>query len=227
MRNDDIFNSNEFHEACEEYCEKIAAEYPNDSKEPHVFSEEFENKMAKLLEEPPKRRFNVFNTVGKRVAVILIVLALTLTTAVFSVEALRVPVIEFFMKVYEEFTSLFVDDSDTEYNDDFVFEPKTPKVVLDGFEVTQERKNELMYQLEYISADGRRYYYKQNTLYQNQMIDILNSDYTELIESNGINYYYYFTDDSCRLVWFDETYAYMVSGDTDKDEMLKVAQSVE
>lgn len=225
MRNDDIFNSNEFHEACEEYCEKIAAEYPNDSKEPHVFSEEFENKMAKLLEEPPKRRFNVFNTVGKRVAVILIVLALTLTTAVFSVEALRVPVIEFFMKVYEEFTSLFVDDSDTEYNDDFVFEPKTPKVVLDGFEVTQERKNELMYQLEYISADGRRYYYKQNTLYQNQKIDV--DKYNEVIDNQGRKYYYYVIEEKYNLVWYDNQYSYMIYGDISKDEMLKVAQSLE
>lgn len=223
MKNNDIFNSDEFREACEEYCEKLAAEYPNDGKE-HVFSEEFENKMVELLQAPPKRRFNIFNTVGKRVAVILIVVALSMTV-MFSVKSLRIPVIEFFVKVYEEFTALFVDDSKADYSDGFVFEPKTPKITLDGFEVMQERKNELIYQLEYISADGSRYYYKQNLLYQNQKINV--DQYNEIIGQDNRKYYYYIVDNKYNLIWYDNQYSYMIYGDIDKNEMLKIAKSVE
>ncbi len=225
MKNSDIFSSDEFREACEEYCEKMVADNLNSGPETHEFSEDFEKKMSELLKEPTKNRFRIFNAVGKRVAIVFIAFALIMTTTVFSVKALRVPVIEFFVKIYEEFSALFVDSSDADYNDDFVFEAKEPKLILDGFEAGETIVYDNMYQVEYITDTNIKYYFKQNILYQNQMVDT--NEYNEVIETNGIKMYYYNGDYHNKLIWYDSQYSYMVSGNISKKDMIKIAQSVE
>ena len=171
MKNSNIFQSEEFRAACEEYCESLVSETMQSAPETHEFSAEFEEKMSKLLEKPHKRNFKVFNTVGKRVAVAVVALALTLTT-VLSVKALRIPIIKFFVNIYEEFTSLFVDSSNADYNDNFIFTPKEPTYTVDGFEAIEQHKISYMYQVIYSSKLNSQYYYKQDRLYQNQIIDI-------------------------------------------------------
>lgn len=70
------------------------------------FSEAFETKMQKILNQARKPYYYLINTVGKRVAVIAIVFLIALTTTVFSVEALRKPVIEFFVTIFDQFSTV-------------------------------------------------------------------------------------------------------------------------
>lgn len=223
MKKDDIFQSEEFRAACEEYCEKLVAETMQNEPETHEFSAEFEEKMSKLLEKPHKGNFKVFNTIGKRVAVAVVALALTLTT-VLSVKALRIPIIKFFVNIYEEFTSLFVDSSNADYNDNFIFTPKEPTYTVDGFEVDKSIVYDNVYQVNYIYDGISNYYYKQNRLYQNQQINTHTAD--DIIYENGLTLYYYHNEQHNKLIWYDNQYSYMISGEISKEEMVKVAQSV-
>jgi len=223
VRHDDIFKSREFLEACEEYCEDLVAKTDKSEPETHEFSPEFQQKMSKLLEKPKTNQFRMFNSVGKRVAVIFVVLALTFTT-VFGVKALRIPVIEFFNRIYEEFTSLFTIGTNADYDDNFVFDPKEPEYTVDGFEVENRTQRKDMYQLEYSSATGSSYYFKQDILYQDQKID-KQTEYDE-VSINGKLGYYYGSERRNTLVWYDSHYSYMIFGDISKEEMIKVAESV-
>lgn len=226
MNNKDLFESEEFRNACEKTCEKIADEYPTTGKNHHVFSYEFEQKMKELTEAKQKRKlFNRFNSVGRRIAIIVVISIIILTTTVFSVKALRVPIIDFFVKAYEEFFTIFTGDADKKYTEEFNFTPKSPTYVPKGFSCDKIYEDDLSYRENYSSSVGLLYYIKQDRLYQNQKIDI--DQYDEKIELSGIQYYYYVTDADNSVVWFDADYSYMISGNIDKEEMLKIAQSME
>lgn len=227
MKNEDIFKSEEFRKACESHLKKEADKYPDSTDTPHKFSEEFENKMDELFEISHPKKPKKFGTVGKRVAVIVAVTVLAMTTAAFGVKALRIPILEFFSRVYQEFTSLFISTEDTEYDDGFEFEANIPGHIVSGFEEEDRYKKINMMRIDYTSEDGLHYYFKQDRLYQNQMLDTEQQSYTDLIEANGVKYYFYETDSMNKLVWYDSRYSYLVSGNITKEEMLAVAQSVE
>ncbi len=76
-----------------------------DTAKSHIFSAEFERKMQDLIRYQ-KGLLKLINTTGKKVACILLSILIIATSTVFSVEALREPVIEaiqsFFVNVKEQ-----------------------------------------------------------------------------------------------------------------------------
>lgn len=72
----------------------------------YTFSERFNKKMDKLIKAQRKSYYFLINTAAKRVAVIFVAF-LTLFTASMSVKAIREPVINFVVEVYESFTRYF------------------------------------------------------------------------------------------------------------------------
>lgn len=79
----------------------------------HTFSDEFERKMQNLIRNQ-KGFLKLINTTGKKVACVLLSILILATSTVFSVEALREPVIEaiqeFFVNVKEQLTGTKADN---------------------------------------------------------------------------------------------------------------------
>ncbi len=73
--------------------------------EPHVFSQDFENKMTFLIKSQ-KGALKLINTVGKRVAILVLAFVIITASTVFGVEAIRTPVVnaiqEFFVNIKQE-----------------------------------------------------------------------------------------------------------------------------
>lgn len=82
--------------------------------ESHVFSETFNRKMEKLLRFSQKSYFPYVNTIGKRVAIITIAVVISLSATAFSVKAIREPVVNFFVNVYEKFSSIVFQSDESE-----------------------------------------------------------------------------------------------------------------
>lgn len=93
-------------QALQEDLDAKMAQLPPENEVDFEFSEEFESDMQKLLNRASKPYYYFINTVGKRVAVIAVVLFIALTTTVFSVEALRKPVVKFFVTFFEKFSTV-------------------------------------------------------------------------------------------------------------------------
>jgi hypothetical protein len=76
---------------------------------PHTFSKRFERNMRRIIKtggKPPKTYPKFLNTAGKRVAAVVIGIVLALSALTFSVEAIREPVVRFFVGVFEKFTGV-------------------------------------------------------------------------------------------------------------------------
>ena len=107
-------SKDDFKRAFREVVSSEFANIPLDENNIDItFSEKFNKKMEKLIKSQRKSYYILINTVGKRVA-ILFVAIITLFTASMSVKAIREPVINFIIEVYESFTKYFFEGETAE-----------------------------------------------------------------------------------------------------------------
>jgi hypothetical protein len=105
-----------------------------DLSEQHGFSDEYNRKMDKLLKFSRKPYFNFVNTVGKRAAVIIVTLITALSITTFSVKALREPVVDFIISVYEKFSNILFQTDEAENSFPITIEEfYRPEYLPDGY----------------------------------------------------------------------------------------------
>lgn len=75
------------------------------------YSEKYERHMARLLRAQKRPWWQYTNTVGKKVAVIALVILVAFGASM-SVSAVRKPVVEFIVNVYERFVEIFFGEED-------------------------------------------------------------------------------------------------------------------
>ena len=79
----------------------------------HIFSLEFEKQMDKLIKRRRKPYYSMVNTVGKRVAVIILAFFIVSFTTVMSVEALRKPFLKFITNMFSTHSEIKSDSDDS------------------------------------------------------------------------------------------------------------------
>jgi len=145
------------------------------------FSEKFESRMQKLIDHHKKPYRFVNTTFKKSIARILIIL-ISFSTVVFSVKALREPVISFIVEVYEKYSTLiFSEKDDQSTNDNPTSQVLEPTYLPQGFTLSTKTDMESAYKREYINTVGSMILYEQTEVENG----VMNVD-TEGIDYEGI-----------------------------------------
>jgi len=191
--------------------------------EPHAFSGDFNQKMSTLMSSGRKPYLRYINTVGKRAAVILVAVIMALTVA-FSVKAIREPIIDFIIKTYKTFTTIFFDADDG-------IEKPYPDIIEDVYLPEYMPK-------DYIMVEHKNYLSHVETIYSDGNDDLIFEQYmavvrlgvdTESVELeeiiiNGKVLLFFSNKGMNHLLWTDDTYAYQIMGVIDKEEMIKMVK---
>lgn len=93
-----------------------AEEWENTERIPQdklIYSDAYEKSMEALIREQKRPYLRYFNTIGKRAAMIAIVILMTFGLSM-SISAVRIPVVNFFVKVHTSFTEFFFAKEDVE-----------------------------------------------------------------------------------------------------------------
>ncbi|MBQ8202734.1 MAG: DUF4367 domain-containing protein [Clostridia bacterium] len=212
-------------EAFEIYNQNLCKSLPSDEELRDImFSEAFEKKMEKLIRAQKKSYYYLINTVGKRVAIIVLAIMISLTATTFSVKAIRESVIEFIAETFEKFTTVSVenDESDTEVE----FVKTAPKYVPEDYSVESELETEVLYRIIYNNIDNNAIDYMQTV----NLGTIANVN-TESIAYERISIYScegmkYVKNGINAVVFADETYLYTIQGQVSFDELIKMAESI-
>lgn len=208
----------------------LTPEYDNlilDAVEAHVFSAKFEKKMEKLIKRRKKPYYRIINTVGKRVACAVFAFLTALSVTVLSVKALREAVADFFISIYEKFSTVqpIINEEDTT--------PLTIEEIygitygIEGYEIILEEK-----------TDSRlfRTYVKDNiVIYFSQYIKDayapdINTENAEIvtIDINGYSTMYFLdNNDFHNLVWDNGDYIINIDSNCSKDALIDMAKSVQ
>lgn len=192
----------------------------------HEFSPDFERRMDKLIRQRRKPFYRFTNTVGKRVAVIIIGLITVSFTTVMSVEALRTPFLDFI-------TSLFSDHSEVKTIDDSGDYPET---IESYYEITSDL-SDYSIERDSVKDDERAIYYRHNDklIYYYQKIiynyrNNLNTENanTESIDINGHEAIGYMDNQNYyTLIWNNGEYIIQIASNVGKDALIEIAKSVQ
>lgn len=189
----------------------------------YTFSDRFNKKMNKLIKAQRKPYYFLINTAAKKVAVYFVIFV-TLITASMSVKAIREPVVNFIVEVYESFTRYFF-DGDTADNITKKYEiSELPK----GFSRFNTMETDTDFTVIYQDSENNSIIFTQSTT-KNKIFDIDNQKETPKIEKvNGIEIYIYTYEKDKFIFWSDNGYFFQITayGDIDDETLIKMIKSI-
>ena len=198
----------------------------DDASDTHEFSVEFERKMQKLIKRRNKPYYKIINTVGKRVACIIVIVLLASSVTVLSVDALRNAVADFFVNIYEKFSTV------QSVNEDKTA-PTTIEDIyaitydLSDYDVIYEEKDNYSYNITYIKDDVvidflqyTKDMYDQNVNTEDAEISTISITSKEAIIFLDNQSYYH-------LIWDNGDYILNIRSNIDEDALICIAESVQ
>lgn len=192
------------------------------------FSHGFLYKMNKLISMQKKTYYIFINTLAKRVAIICLLAAITMSTTVFGVKALRDPAINFIVTVYEKISTVIFGDEDRK-NENFpplIEEYYEPTNIPEGFAIKESKDLKLLFQIEYTDKNNGNLLFEQFTIKSCQLnIDTEGTTY-ENITVNGNPGIYYSNKGYQNIIWNDGRYGYSLSGNIPREKLIEIAATI-
>lgn len=231
MKSAITFSNNILSEALIQYqTERIDNEYPSieDYNKQYIPNKQTEEKINRLIRIEKKPYFVLINTIGKRVACVVIAMLIAMTTTVFSVKALRDPFVNFIVKTYEKFSTVIFENTETKSGKNTIITQRyEPTYIPDGYKKTFEETLSLSYFCEYTNDSGDKLTFEQNLIENAQAgIDTENS-VLETIYINGIEGLYFENKSLHNIMFSNKQYSFFVSGRLLKSELIQIAESIE
>lgn len=198
---------------------------PPEAKLHHRFSGRFLKKMRALLryERQSVRTRKLTADLRRIAAVILLALGVGCVLTL-SVDAYRAKFFEIVMEVFPELTSIRTAPKDPSVEREF--EPVEPGYVPEGYEVEERTLTWGSLTITYENISGVEIYYRQSKLASGEVIlDTEEADITN-IEIKGINLTVIAKGGCYMFYWFDDWNQYLLIGEVDRNELLKMAESI-
>ncbi|MDD2494791.1 MAG: DUF4367 domain-containing protein [Tissierellia bacterium] len=190
----------------------------------HEFSERHKEKMQELFDKARKDSAKLRRKIYfKRIAVSFIVVIAISTIAISSVSAWRVRFMNFILEITEKDTNITF-EIDNSNIDSYKFDEFTFEYIPEGFKL---EKSETRGDYVYISFHNRNKYFNFRTIdiESSLSIDTENAETGEII-INDRNVIYSKKDGVFILVWNDDNIAYLLIGNMDENELVKIAENI-
>lgn len=194
-------------------------------KTEHEFSSKFNKDMQKLVKRRRKPYYKLINTVGKRIACIVIAFLVASSVTILSVKALRNAVADFYVSIFEKFSTVQpIEDDSAPLTIEDIYEITYD---LSEFTIDYEEYDDYSRYITYIKDDIAIFYEQ----YTKDMYDVnINTEDAE-ISTLIINGYeaIYFQDNNqyYHLIWDNGDYIISLGSNIGKDILIDIAKSVQ
>lgn len=191
-------------------------------------SKEFENNIHKLAKKRKNLIWQATKTVPRRIAFVFIAAIITFCMMM-SISAIRLPVVNFFVNIYEEFISVFIEEDEDVEIPDTIEEIYHPSYMIDNYTLLSNTANDNY--VENIWMDT-----SNNIMILTQ--DILKTDYQVHLDNQGVNYqpanftntnvHFMSKNGQYIFIWTNEYYLFelICSTQTELDEIEKLIDSL-
>lgn len=214
----------------QEWVNSIPAQYP-ESEHPHHFSLRFHLRMLPLFwrawrMENEKEKTPLPLRCGRMAAALLAAAVMSATVAM-AVPEIREKVFQMVREIYEKYSNIHYDQLDESYvAGEFVQYRLT--YIPEGFVQTQDQNVGESHFEQYKSPDGSMTIKYRQVRLENAVFDV-DTEKIEPVEIilNGEQTAWYVGNSSWKvLYWDDGEYSFTVSGDLQKEELVKIANSL-
>lgn len=207
--------------------EKLSHLPPDEETEIITFTSSFESKMQKLIKAEKKPYYVIINTVGKRVACIIIAVLVSFA-AMMSVDAIREPFIEYVVNTFEKYSAVYFKNNSPITSE--AFETYAPEYIPEGYtEVKREGSSEFMYNyITYSDEFGNNIEFQQDIATDHISINTENTT-IEKIYINSVEAIYWENLGESLILFSDDNYSFYLSCAREtisKEELIKIAESI-
>jgi len=229
MTMEQLLHSPQFRQALfdvqNEECERLEAEL---ALEPVRLSPAFERRMQRLIRAERRPYYRFTNTNGKKAVLALAATFILLVTLVFSVSAIREPVVRFFVEAYEKFSRVFFHQQEEQFPgmlEDYFVPTWLPK----GYkEDPNQTVNAIIHcEWTYVSESQGDIKFKQHTITSN--VSRIDSEDIQVkpIEVNGKEGLCYSNKGTQHIIWSDGQYGFFIAGPISEADLLRIAESIQ
>jgi len=196
---------------------------------PVAFSPEFERKMNRLLRAQRKPYYPLVNTRPKRALLSFVVVIILLIVMVFSVSALREPVVRFIVEVYEKFSQVFFHQQEEAYFPATLETYYSPTWLPNGYREDATKTIDAVFYFEQRFSDDSSNEIKfEQTVIASTLLQIDTEDVQpKPIVVNGNAGLFYSNKGVQHLLWNDGQYGFFISGPATEVELLRMAGSIQ
>ncbi len=211
--------------AFELYNKRLCESLPTDEELEHItFSDAFEKKMQKLIRAQKKSYYYLINTVGKRAAIIVLAIVISLTATTFGVKAIRESVIKFITETFEKFTAVSVEDEEPVVQNDIV--KAVPQYIPEGYTLESEVDSGIVYRIIYSNQENDFISYNQKINFGTfSNVNTEGIEYEKII-INSFEGIKYVKKGINSVVFADDTYLYTIQGKISFEKLIKMAESI-
>ena len=190
------------------------------------YSEDYLQEVDSILKKSRNPIRRCFNTVGKRVAAAVIVVAV-LGGSMISISAVREPVVEFITNVYEKFVDIFFDEKDIAKAPDTIGTVYTLGMIPNGYTIDQFFIDDCITDMIWKNENGDRLVLSQSILGGSFLMDTEDANFEFLIWNNkkiAYNEKY----EIKHFFWNTNEYEFMltISSDISDEEALALIDSL-
>lgn len=174
-------------------------------------SEEFENNIHKLAKKRKTFIWQATKTVPRKIAVVFIAAIITFCMLM-SISAIRIPVINFFVNMYEEFIHISVDKEENAFVHDSIESVALPEYMIDGYSLDDSQNYGKDAETYWINSYGDIIILYQGILDSEFQvtIDNKNIDYQKE-EVNGLIIYFTVENQYYQILWAKNGYIFSLS----------------
>jgi len=232
---------NKENEIIEAYYGYIGEIYVNtivdelEDKKEEIKNETFPKKLDTWVEEYIKteekkeKRINLIKNIkkqSKRAAIILLIIIAGISTLIFTVEAIRVRVFNYFIERNERYTEIRVEEENDIETSELDWENYyQPTYTPEGYLFENAEDGGLIKILNYTDGENQITFTqaKNGTDFQLDTEDAA----TEKININGNEGFLTIKEDRSMIFWHNEEKSFTITGNIKKEEIIKIAESVE
>jgi len=180
-------------------------------------------------EEKKEKRINLIKNIkkqSKKAAIILLIIIAGISTLIFTVEAIRVRVFNFFIERNERYTEIRIEEENNIKTPELDWENYyQPTYMPEGYYFESEEDGGLIKILNY--SDGKNQIIITQTN-NSAGIQIDTEDATtEKININGNEGFLIIKEDRSMIFWHNEERSFTITGNIKKEEIIKIAESIE
>lgn len=178
----------------------------------------FERRMKKLLHS---QSFFIPGRRVKRMLLVAIIAALMASTM--SVQAIREPIMNFFLEVHERCTDIIFQITEDEPIEEYAFSiPEPPE----GYVETNREEHKAQVKTEYSTNDGDYLRYTQYRLNGTTLSVDTEDASVDMDQIQGCNVFLYSNKGFNSIVWSDGIFGYKLNGTCDVVELRSIAEKI-
>ena len=191
---------------------------------PHVFSKHYRKNMKKIIKEYSRSPIQKqFATLGKYAAGILILIILTNSVLIISVEAYRENFFETMTNAYKKFTSIIIEvEKPSDDNLSFI----EPSYIPEGFELISDMQTDITMKIDYINNDDKIIVYRQSIITSGETRIDTENTLVEEIEIQNQKITYSFNKDAYNAYWNDNKFIYSIIAEVSFEEFVKIIEGI-